>query len=105
MQYKYSTYNRQLLEIYMAITHFRPYVEEKELIVYTDHKTLCHSFTTNRKIPRRNNPRLLRQLAYIAFTTDYRHIGGELKPVVDSLSRIEQIDCPSLIDWKDIADM
>lgn len=28
-----------------------------------------------------------------------------MNPVADSLSHIEQVDCPSPIDWKEIADM
>lgn len=104
-QQNYSTYDRELLAIYMAVTHFQPYVEGRELIIYTDHKPLCHAFK-----PRQNGalekttPRRLRHLEYIAqFTTDIRHLAGSENPVADALSRIAQIDCPTPLDWNEIA--
>ncbi|KAJ2937315.1 hypothetical protein O0L34_g19483 [Tuta absoluta] len=37
-QQKYSTYDRELLAIYMAIKHFRSLIEGRQVIVYSDHK-------------------------------------------------------------------
>ncbi|PZC79258.1 hypothetical protein B5X24_HaOG216524 [Helicoverpa armigera] len=106
-QSKYSTYDRELLAIYMAITHFQPYVEGRELIVYTDHKPLCHAFTTKHDTSNKViAPRRIRHLEFIAqFTTDIRHLAGNLNPVADALSRVEQIDCPTPVNWNEIADM
>lgn len=105
-QSNYSTYDRELLAIYMAVTHFQPYVEGRELIIYTDHKPLCYAFTTKQNSANKKEcPRRLRHLEYIAqFTTDIRHVAGNMNPVADALSRVEQIDCPTPVDWSEIAD-
>lgn len=106
-QSRYSTYDRELLAVYMAVTHFQPYVEGRELIVYTDHKPLCHAFTTKQNSTSKMiAPRRLRHLEFIAqFTTDIRHLAGNMNPVADALSRVEQIDCPTPVDWNELADM
>lgn len=64
-QQKYSTYDRELLSIYMAIRHFHRVFEGRELTVYTDHKPLIHSMTTNSNT---ETPRRTRYLEYIGPT-------------------------------------
>uniref|UniRef100_A0A1X7U0C7 Reverse transcriptase RNase H-like domain-containing protein n=1 Tax=Amphimedon queenslandica TaxID=400682 RepID=A0A1X7U0C7_AMPQE len=51
---RYSTYNKELLAIYLAIKHFRYYVECRAFTVYTDHKPLTYSMNTKseRSLPR-----------------------------------------------------
>ena len=43
---KYSTFNRELLAVYLAIKHFRHFVEGREF-VFTDHKPLIFSLSSN----------------------------------------------------------
>lgn len=104
-QIKYSTYDRELLAIYMAVNYFQHHIMGREIIIYTDHKPLCHAYSIkNNNVNEKLNPRRLRHLEYISqFTTDIRHLAGNMNPVADALSRIHQIDCPSPIDWKEIA--
>lgn len=101
-QKKYSTYDRELLAIYMAIQYFRKLFEGRELIVFTDHKPLTYAFSklnSNAEIPRRT-----RQLLFISeFTTDIRHVGGQQNVVADSLSRVAEIRCPTAIDFAELA--
>lgn len=101
-QMKYSTYDRELLAIYLAVIHFRNMVEGQELIIYTDHKPLSYAFNktgTNRETSRR-----ARQIMFISeFSTDIRHISGNDNIVADSLSRVATISCPTTLDFSELA--
>lgn len=104
-QQGYSTYDRELLAIYMAISHFQSYCEGHEVIIYTDHKPLSFMFKDKQTVSKEKiSPRRLRQLDYIAqFTSDIRHLSGAQNPVADALSRVSQIDFPDKIDWNEFA--
>ena len=83
---RYSTFDRELLAIYLAIKHFRHFIEGREFHVQTDHKPphIC--------IPARadhHSPRQIRQLDFIVqFTSDIRYIKGSENAAADSLSRV-----------------
>lgn len=103
-QQKYSTYDRELLAIYMSIKHFRKLFEGRPLTVYTDHKPICHAFTKSGKDDK-ETPRRTRQLLFVSeFTTDIRHISGSANIVADTLSRIETIYCPTVLNYDQLAD-
>lgn len=101
-QVKYSTYDRELLAIFMAIKHFRKTFEGRPLTIFTDHKPLTYAFTklsTSNETPRRT-----RQILFISeFTTDIRHISGADNAVADALSRIDAIATPSPINYDQLA--
>lgn len=81
---KYSAFDRELLAIFLAIKHFRFFVEGRAFRVYTDHKPLTNAL--NSKTER--SPRQTRHLEYIAqFTNDIVHISGKSNVVADFLSR------------------
>ena len=100
---RYSTFDRELLAIYLAIKHFRHFVEGRQFHVLTDHKPLTFAFASK---PSQHTPRQIRHLDYISqFTTDIRHIKGENNQVADTLSRLGAIhynNCPS-ISFEDIS--
>lgn len=101
-QKKYSTYDRELLAIYMATKHFRKTFEGRHLIIFTDHKPL--TFVMSKISSNSETPRRTRQILFISeFTTDIRHVSGKQNIVADALSRIETISCPSSINYNDIA--
>lgn len=84
---RYSTFDRELLAVYLAIKHFQHYVEGQSFTVFTDHKPLTYSLFSNST---RYSPRQLRHLDYISqFTSDIRHVKGKDNPVADALSRID----------------
>ena len=84
---RYSTFDRELLAVYLAIKHFRHFLEGREFHVFTDHKQL--TFALNIRSDR-HSPRQARQLDYISqFTSNIRHIQGSDNPVADALSHIE----------------
>ena len=100
----YSTFDRELLAIYLSIRHFRHFLEGRNFHVVTDHKPLIYSLATNSD---RYSPRQIRQLDFISqFTTDIRHINGQDNPVADALSRIDISaiqQLPPTIDFSAIA--
>ncbi|CAK1591368.1 unnamed protein product [Parnassius mnemosyne] len=99
---KYSTYDRELLAVYMAVRHFKNLLEGRILTIFTDHKPLVYAFL---KVGNdKESPRRVRHLSYISeFTTDIRYINGTQNVVADALSRIETINCPTILDYTDIA--
>lgn len=98
-QKAYSTYDRELLGIYLSIKHFKHLLEGNEFTIYTDHKPLTFAFLQKND---KASPRQLRQLQYISeFSTNIKHISGDENIVADALSRIETI---AVIDYEAIAD-
>ena len=100
---RYSTFDRELLAIYLAIKHFRHFVEGRQFHVLTDHKPLTFALASK---PSQHTPRQIRHLDYISqFTTDIRHIKGENNQVADTLSRLGAIHCNncSSISFEDIS--
>ena len=82
---KYSTFDRELLALYLGIRHFRYFLEGRPFTAYTDHKPLTYCLSKQSE-PWSN--RQQRQLAYISeFTTNIQHIKGKDNPVADALSR------------------
>ena len=84
---RYSTFDRELLAVYLTIRHFRHFLEGRQFHVLTDHKPLTFALQTHSD---RHSPRQARQLDYISqFTSTIRHIQGSDNVVADALSRIE----------------
>ena len=102
---KYSTFDRELLAVYLAIKHFRYFVEGRQFHVLTDHKPLIFALQSQSD---RYTPRQFRHLDYISqFTSDIRHVNGTANCVADALSRIEANalhQSPPVIDFKAIAE-
>ena len=83
---KYSTFDRELLAVYLAIKHFRHFVEGREFTVFTDHKPLIFSLSSSSD---RYTPHQIRHLDYISqFTTHIQHVSGNDNPVADALSHV-----------------
>ena len=98
---KYSTYDRELLAIYLGVKNFKDWIEGRDLIVYTDQKPLTYAFKQEMN---KATPRQQRQLNYISeYTTNLVHVSGADNHVADALSRIEAINMPSTIDYRDLA--
>lgn len=99
---RYSTFGRELLAIYLAIRHFRHFVEGREFTVFTDHKPLTYALSSSTD---RYSPRETRQLDYVSqFTSDIRHVSGVNNPVADALSRINStFSTPGPINFEDMA--
>lgn len=82
---KYSTFDRELLALYLAIRHFRFLLEGRAFVAYTDHKPLVQAIS---KSSEPWSARQQRHLSYISeYTTDLQHITGKSNVVADCLSR------------------
>ncbi|BHF60044.1 hypothetical protein SprV_0100300500 [Sparganum proliferum] len=82
---RYSTFGRELLAIYLAVKHFRHFLEGRDFTIFTDHKPLTFAIRSHSD---KYNPREISHLDYISqFTTDIRHIDGPKNEVADMLSR------------------
>ena len=101
----YKTFDRELLAVYLAIKHFRHFLEGRPFHVLTDHKPLTFALNTRSD---RYSPRQARHLDYISqFTSNIRHVHGLDNVVADALSRIETNAIlsgqPPIVDFADIA--
>ena len=82
---KYSAFDRELLGLYLAIRHFRYFLEGRVFTAFTDHKPLTFAFA---KVSDPWSARQQRHLTAISeYTTDIRHVSGKANVVVDALSR------------------
>ena len=84
---RYSTFDRELLAMYLAIKHFQHLLERRHFHILTDHKPLTHALNTWSD---HHSPRQARQLDYISqFTSVIRHIQGSHNAAADVLSCVE----------------
>ena len=102
---RYSTFDRELLAIYLAIKHFRHFLEGRLFHVLTDHKPLIYALNSRSD---RYSPRQARQVDYISqFTSNILHVHGTDNVVADALSRIETnallTDQPPTVDFAAMA--
>ena len=102
---RYSTFDRELLGIYLAVKHFRFSVEGRQFHILTDHKPLTYvsSFHSSNHSPRR-----IRQFDYILqFTSDIRHVKGSANIAADALSRaaVDSIctNARAVMDFQELA--
>jgi len=80
---RYSTFDRELLAAYLAIKHFRHFIEGHSFTLYTDHKPLTFALFSNPN----HTPRQAHQLSYISeFTSNVCHLPGKSNAVADALS-------------------
>ena len=103
---RYSAFDRELLAAYLAIKHFRHFVEGRAFHLLTDHKPLTFALTRQSE---RLSPRQSRHLDYISqFTSDIRHIQGSHNSAADALSRIQSeanaLQASSIVDFQAMAD-
>ena len=85
---KYSTFDRELLAIYLAIRHFKYYVDGAgDLRVRTDHRPIVSALVKSSDAWSSRQQRHLSAIAELGCTVEY--ISGSSNPVADALSRIE----------------
>ena len=100
---RYSAFDRELLAIYLAIRHFRHFVEGRAFTIFTDHKP--RTFTLSSANSDKWTPRQTRHLSFISeFTSDIRHVDGKDNVVADALSRIHSFSAVTpTLDYTELA--
>ena len=85
---KYSTFDRELLAIHLALRHFRHFLDSNNaVIVKTDHKPIVQALAKASDLWTGRQQRHLSSIAESGCTIQY--IPGTSNPVADALSRIE----------------
>ena len=86
-QQKYSTFDRKLLGVFLAVQHFGYFLQGREFTLFVDHLPLVHAMHADTP---RQKARQARHLALISeYTTDIQHIAGTHNIVADTLSRVQ----------------
>ena len=86
-QRRYSTYDRELLALFLSVRHFCDLLLGRDVTLVTDHKPLTFAME---KVSPTMSPRQIRQLNYISqFCKSIIYIPGIHNQVADSLSRLE----------------
>ena len=81
-----STFDRELLAMYLAVKHFQHSLEGQQFVIYTDHRPFTFAL---RSKPDKYSPRETRHLDFVSQFTNYiRHISGEQNVAADALSRL-----------------
>lgn len=83
----YSTFDRELLAIYLTVRHFPYMIEGRKFCVYTNHKPLTFALQSRTiRTARQTNHH-----SFIAeFTSDIRHLPGGRNNAVATVSRVLQ---------------
>ncbi|GFO26781.1 Pol polyprotein [Plakobranchus ocellatus] len=98
---RYSTFDRELLALNLAIRHFRFFLEGRPFTAYTDHKPLVGTIS---KLSDPWTARQQRHLAFISeYSTDIRHVSGKSNVVADCLSRSSLSNVILGIDYEAMA--
>ena len=81
----YSIFARELLAIYLAIKHFRHFLEGHTFKIYTDHSAITHAIKNPLE---RAHVKESRMLSFISqFDVEIIHIPGKNNEIADLLSR------------------
>ena len=84
---RHSTFNCELLVVYLAIKYFCYFMEGRRFFVVTHHKPLTFALATRTK---QHSPRQSRHFDFISqFTTDIHYIAGSANTAADTLSHAE----------------
>ena len=82
-QQRYSTFDRELLGVFLALRHFRFELEGRRFHIITDHLPLVSALF---QVSPPWSARQQRQLSYISeFTSEIRHAPGSANVVADNL--------------------
>ena len=78
---RYHTFDRKLLAVFLALRHFRYFLEGRQFCIY-------RPFALDLRSRTERTPRQTNRLSFIAeFTSDIRHLPGRSNDVADSLYR------------------
>ena len=90
----YSTFDKELLAMYLAVKKLRFFIEGRQVTLFTDHLLLTFVY---KNISDKGSPRQQRYLCFVSeFTTDVRCVPGADNVVADALSRAPVDESPHI---------
>ena len=99
---QYSTFDRELLAIYLALRKFRHHLEGKQFTIYTDHKPLTFALS------RKTDPWSARQQRHLSAIAEFNcvlvHSSGTDNVVADALSRAPVDAVQVSVSFSDLAE-
>ena len=100
---RYLAFDWELLAIYLAIRHFRHFVEGRAFTIFIDHKPL--TFALSSANSDKWTPRQTHHLSFISeFTSDIPHVDGKDNVVADALSHIHSFSAVTpTLDYTELA--
>ena len=102
-QKRYSTFDRELLAAYLAVLHFKPFIEGRNVTLFTDHKPITSAFKSQSTA---KSDKQQRQLSVLTeYITDIQFIKGDQNVVADCLSRPEMPVFAVAVDVCDLPSM
>ena len=90
---QWPAYYRELHAVYLAVQHFRHFLEAHHCTIFTDHKPLAFALNQTRE---RLPPVQLNQLSFIA---DVQHVSDSANVVADAMSRVDSISTTSPVTY------
>jgi cleavage and polyadenylation specificity factor subunit 1 len=84
---KYSVFDRELLAVYLAIRHFKHWLDGTQFTVLTDHRPLVEAFLKKSDAWSARQQRHLSSIAEM--NCDMQHVPGSTNAAADALSRIQ----------------
>ena len=103
MESRYSIFGRKLLAIYLAVKHFRHFIEGRDIIIFTNHKPLTFSLRSHSESYYDHE---VHQLNFISqLCNNICHICGPQNAVTDTFSRapINALHLPAGVDFAAMA--
>ena len=95
---KYSTFDKELHPMYLAVKKFRYFIEGRQVTLFTDHLPLTFVY---KNISDKWSPRQQRHLCFVSeFTTDVRYVPGADNVVADALSRAPVDESPRIANME-----
>jgi hypothetical protein len=88
-----SIYEKEFLALIMVVQKWRPYLQKKEFIIRTDHKSLC--FSTDQHLHSEMQKRSMTKLMGLQFKIAYKQ--GKQEMVPDALSRVGHLLAVDLV--------
>lgn len=98
---RYSTFDRELLAVYLAVRHFKHLLEGSPFTIHTDHRPLVYAFSKPADAWSARQQRHLSCISELNCSIEYTP--GEMNPVADALSRVEINAVQVGIRYDDIA--
>lgn len=102
-QCRLSTFDRELLAGYLAVLHFKPLIEGRDVVLFTDHKPIASAYKKQGSLKSDTQQRHLSVIT--EYVSDIKYIAGNQNIVADCLSRPANAIAVDICDLPAMAEM